>query len=72
MYVRSVKRTEQSPEQREDVLRRATGSMHRVGPEALSSILDLDGAGTLARIRAGRRAAWRVRGGAGGGGHALG
>ena len=31
-----------------------------VGPEALGSILDLDGAGTLAHIRAGRRTAWRV------------
>ncbi len=67
-----MKRTDPSPEQREDVPTRATDladgrhtparvtTDDRVGPDALSSILDLDGAGTLARIRAGRRTAWRV------------
>ena len=67
-----MKKSEQSPDQREDVLRRATARAvapspepgvvpdERVGPDALSSVLDLDGAETLARIRAGRRTAWRV------------
>ncbi len=61
------------PEQQEDVPQRVTGRRDAgregdlpptadgaVGPGALTSILDLDRGATLARIRAGRRAAWRV------------
>lgn len=38
----------------------ASASDGAVGPEALTSILALDGGATLARLRSGRRTAWRV------------
>lgn len=73
MYVRTMKTSSSSPEQQEDVPQRATGWGDgglgvnsgptvggAVGPEALASILDLDGGATLARLRSGRRTAWRV------------
>ena len=68
-----MKTSTSSPEQQEDVPQRVTGRRDAgregdrpptadgaVAPEALTSILDLDGGATLARLRAGRRTAWRV------------